>query len=277
MEIDAVLVAVDGSSMARSAFDAGLAFARQAELPVHLVTAALSDDVVYPLDERRAELHELRELAGAPRSHAHLLLDVDPADAILAVAERLGNVLVCMGTHGRRRVSWALLGSVAEHVIRHSRFPVLLAGPQRRGRTKRYEQVFVALDGSACAESALPLAQRLGTVLSASLTLVSVAEEGDRHPQAQRRLTSAYLRQTADGLAGPAPVGTAVLAGEVTKALAEALPLDGALLVMSTHGRSGLDRITLGSIASSVCRRARLPVVVARPAALGETPGVGGC
>ena len=60
--------------MARAALDAGVAFARQVGLPVHLVTAALPDDVVEPLDERRDELHRLCELAGAPRCNAHLIL-----------------------------------------------------------------------------------------------------------------------------------------------------------------------------------------------------------
>lgn len=275
--MDAVVVAVDGSSMARAALDAGVAFARQVELPVHLVTAALPDDVVEPLDERRDELHRLCELAGAPRCNAHLILEVDPADAILSVAEQVGDVLICMGTHGRGRVGRALLGSVAEEVVSLSRFPVLLAGPKRRARTERYEQVFVALDGSSCAETALPLAQRLGGDLSATLTLVSVTGEDRHHPQAQRRVTAAYLREVADRLNGPAPVETTVVTGDPAKALVEALPPTGALLVMSTHGRSGLERVTLGSVASSVCRLAELPVVVTRPTALRHQHATAGC
>ncbi|HSK96368.1 MAG TPA: universal stress protein [Euzebyales bacterium] len=272
-----MLVAVDGSPMARAAFDAGVAFARQAGLPVHLVTAALSDDVVEPLEDRRSELHELCALAEAPRSHAHLLLETTPADAILSVAEQLGDVLICMGTHGRGRVGWALLGSVAEDVVARSRFPVLLTGPRRRTRMEHYAQVFVALDGSICAETALPLAQRLGSALGASLTLVSAAAQDGRRGQAQRRLTAAYLREVAATLTGPAPVETVVLTGDAVEALVEALPSQGGLLVMSTHGRSGLQRVTLGSVASSVCRRAELPVIVARPAALRREHAASGC
>ena len=202
---------------------------------------------------------------------------MEPADAILSVTEQVGDVLVCMGTRGHGRVGWALRGSVAEEVVSRSRFPVLLAGPKCRAPADRYKQVFVALDGSACAETALPLAQRLGGVLGATLTLVSVAAEHRHHPQARRRVTTAYLREVADRLNSSAPVETTALTGDPATALVEALPSDGALLVMSTHGRSGLERVTLGSVASSVCRHAELPVVVTRPAALQQEHGAVGC
>ena len=103
---------------------------------------ALPDAVYAPTEE------ELEMLAHAARSHlrgarlsaarAGLHIDVvavegAPADAIVRHAREHGSGLIVLGTHGRRGLSHALLGSVAEEVVRTAPCPVLTIG--RRVRT----------------------------------------------------------------------------------------------------------------------------------------------
>jgi nucleotide-binding universal stress UspA family protein len=67
-------------------------------------------------------LAEFAADVGVPRT---LLLEGDPARGILEGARQVGAAMIVMGTHGRRGLSHALLGSVAEKVVRESAIPVL--------------------------------------------------------------------------------------------------------------------------------------------------------
>jgi len=135
-----ILVPVDFSPYSEHALDYALTLARQLEATVHLVnvvgipmtgapeigmafTATLLDQMT--VDNQGA----LDKLAASRRSVAKLGKAIvrlgDPRDAILQTAEELGADLIVMGTHGRRGISRALLGSVAEMVVRTSPVPVL--------------------------------------------------------------------------------------------------------------------------------------------------------
>jgi len=140
-----ILVASDFSDTGRRAADWAVDLARSLEarlvvlhaydLPVVGVpdgafivdartAAKLSEQAQRALD---AETARLRELGAAPEG---LLLQGDPRDAIPRAAEATGADLVVVGSHGRRGLSRALLGSVAESIVRTSRVPVLVVrGP----------------------------------------------------------------------------------------------------------------------------------------------------
>jgi len=77
------------------------------------------------LEVPRAARHALEQLAAAVGVARTLLREGDPAAAILAAASEVGAKMIVMGTHGRRGLTHALLGSVAEKVVRRSEIPVL--------------------------------------------------------------------------------------------------------------------------------------------------------
>jgi nucleotide-binding universal stress UspA family protein len=81
-----------------------------------------------------------------------------------------------------------------------------------------------------------------------------------------------FLASTASVLAAKGVKAAPVVAiGNATDGIVWAAEREGAdLIVMSTHGRSGLGRIVLGSVADAVVRRTSLPVIVVRPAMNGE-------
>lgn len=135
-----ILVPIDFSPFSEQALDYAMTLAHQLEATVHLVnvvgipatgapeiglafTATVLDKVTV---ENQAALDRL---AAAHRDGGRLdktLVRIgDPRDAILQAAEEIGADLIVMGTHGRRGLSRALLGSVAEMIVRTSPVPVL--------------------------------------------------------------------------------------------------------------------------------------------------------
>ncbi len=151
-------------------------------------------------------------------------------------------------------------------------------------------QVVLALDGSEFAERALPAAEAISRLFDATLNLVSVLpargalrvlpkgrSSGDPLEAGQVE-TETYLGRLADrAKANGIRTATYVASGPVAQALDMLTrELDADLLVMSTHGRSGVSRFMLGSNASATIQLATRPVLMLRPQALaaGETPQV---
>ena len=140
-----------------------------------------------------------------------------------------------------------------------------------------YKKILVPLDQEAGAEVALPVAADLaksdGTVIRlmyVAPTPSAIVAEGrviayaDQESDRLQHLGMVYLREAAHQLAG-LPVGYAVRFGEpAEEILEEAREFGADLVVMATHGRSGVVRLMLGSVAEAVLRRSEVPVVLVR-------------
>ncbi len=137
------------------------------------------------------------------------------------------------------------------------------------------KKILVPLDGSTLAESALPTAIDLARTWDAALLLLRAAEAhtlpGADPTEAQVgvvREAETYLDAVEDRVRsqGIEDVTTSVWYGNAASAITEAVELHGAdMIVMTTHGRSGLGRLVLGSVAESVIRSSRTPILVIRP------------
>jgi nucleotide-binding universal stress UspA family protein len=152
-----------------------------------------------------------------------------------------------------------------------------------------FKRILVPLDGSKFAEAALPQAQMLAECGGdgASIELLRVAVHPSSYvyvadPTALADLYDSdrahcedYLKQVAGQLTKTTfiPVSTAVLEGPVADAVLDYADESGAdLIVMSTHGRSGMERWLLGSVAEKVVRSARMPVLLIRPSPAAAKP-----
>src|SRR5688572_585664 len=204
-----------------------------------------------------------------------------PARAIADHATQRGTDLIVIGTHGRSGVRHLLLGSVAERVIRTAPCPVLTV---RQAPAHGIRTLLVPLDFSESSDSALQyaflLAERLGAVvqllhvlddpfLADGLTVEayigqSPTERAMTLEDARQRLAQRALPPHATGLT----IEREVLFGDVAATIAEYASVRGAdLIVMGTHGRSGVAHLLMGSVAERLVRTAPCPVLTVRPAA----------
>jgi nucleotide-binding universal stress UspA family protein len=197
--------------------------------------------------------------------------------------------LVVMGTHGRGLVGRALLGGVTAKVVRLSPRPVLavrwsgaqirtpwgkvLVAPRPPDAGPRFAHLLVPLDGSALAEAILPVVRSLARTFGSALTLVQVVEpvaypmidatgvEARMREEAGRYLDGVKETMRADGFR----VQSEVLFGAPTRAILEYAARVGADgIAMATHGRGGLDRWLLGSVAEKVLSASEVPVLLQR-------------
>ena len=144
-------------------------------------------------------------------------------------------------------------------------------------------KILVPLDGSALAESAIPQAVELARGAGATVMLVRAAEAHTLPgvdpteaqvavvSEAEEYLAAVTARLKKEGLQA---VETSVWYGPAGPAIVDAARLRKAdLIVMSTHGRSGLGRLILGSVAESVLRGTSTPILLLRaPGAPVEAP-----
>ena len=134
-------------------------------------------------------------------------------------------------------------------------------------------RILVPLDGSAFAESALPVALAVGRRSGGAIELVAVQEPAppfayEEWELASRDWSESYLAEAARRAreASGVEVTTTVLRGRVADALARrTVESDADLVVMATHGRGALTRAWLGSVADSFVRHTDRPVLLVRP------------
>jgi nucleotide-binding universal stress UspA family protein len=226
----------------------------------------------------------------------------DPGAEIVAESGRRGVDLIAMATHGRSGLGRWLFGSVAEHVVRHAPVPVLLVPataetPTERGGPaaapgRREPRVLVALDGSEHALAALDAAGELAAALEATLCLLRVVVPpttgagrvagveagwwGLRAPEAIHDETAElaaardHLESAAAGLRSRGhTVQVAVERGPAAATIVDVAREQAvAAIALATHGRGGLARLVMGSVAYETARRATVPLLLVRPAAL---------
>lgn len=263
-----VIVPVDPTRSPTLAISIAASLARQAGLDVELVAVpplGLASDAYL-----RARVQDAIA-AGAPQVRGNLLVTAGrPAAAIVDWAERSDTVLVCMATHGRGRVGDVVLGSVSAAVVRRSSVPVLLVGPAVNAAGDRVRRLVTCLDGSALAERAVPAAAELAGRLDAEVVLVRVVPHERARPGPGGVPELAYLHNVAERIPDVPVAFEPVYDREPAQAIARYVSgRDDTVVVMGTHGRSGLQQLVLGSVARGVVHRADCPVLVVPPRAGG--------
>ncbi len=218
--------------------------------------------------------------------------DGPAADVILSKAYIDPSMLIVMGTHGRTGLPRIMHGSVADSVLHQSVNPVLLVHSEQEqdwDQPAPVKNIVLALDGSVFAEGALAAAAVVGRALDAAVFPLwvvphSLKNDGDDSemtaaPAPMTEATDAvartYLNDIASRLtdAGVAKVEPRVLHEDPAMGIVElAQRLPDTLVVMTTHGRSGMGRWILGSIADRVVARGNRPVLLIRPYQMAGQP-----
>ena len=288
-----ILVPLDGSALAEQVLPHLHRLAAPAETMLVLV------NVIAPMPYTIATMrYAPPDLLNYPRSSAEVyiaeqqqqlqamgfqvethIVEGDAAANIVRVATATNVDLIAMTTHGLSGfVRWAL-GSVAERVVCETLLPIFLVRETTVLARNKLQRILVPLDGSPLAEQALPAAVALAQATGAELLLLQVIQTLDEGNQrilfkneaaAQAAFaqwqTSAetYLQQVAQPIQaqGVACVCRVLLANVVETIIdtAEMAGID--LLVISTHGRSGLRRWFYGSVTNKVLRGVSCPLLV---------------
>lgn len=135
-----------------------------------------------------------------------------------------------------------------------------------------YRTILYPVDGSELAKIALPHVVAIATTTGATVLVVQALEivtEADAMTVPERRAEAdASVEDAASALraAGVTVDGTRVIEGDAGRSIIDAADDAGAdLIVMATHGRSGIVRMALGSVADYVVRHAHRPVLLVRP------------
>ena len=283
---------------------AGLAVARAAGAQVHLVYAAhiepqlamlgagVVDDVTRGLIagfEGRLRQQSERLGIAAPELAGAQVLTGAPHHVLLEAAQTTGAGLIVLGATGAGPLA-ELLGSTADRVLRKARCPVLLVRGELRVPPQR---VLAPVDLSPLSGDAfhcgLYVLSQVATDAAAKNAALEVRAvhalsfmEGLELQHRQPGLTREQVEhQVAEELRrfvlenrpeAQFPIETAILPGEARFEILHELserPVD--LVILGTHGRGGLDRLMIGSVASTVARKAPCSVLVISPeAALAE-------
>ena len=202
----------------------------------------------------------------------------DAASEIVRVADEIGADLVVMGTHGRTGLRRLLYGSVAASVVAGSHCSVLALRAGHCERTADAIQVILhPTDFSETSEAALKVARSLAREHGAKLIILHVVP---LDPTMQGRMAAELdtgenqnaldaIRKRIDGDDLKYPVETRLVRGlEAEEILREAQDFASDLIVMGTHGRTGLGRLLTGNTAQSVLPQAECPILIVKSSRL---------
>lgn len=218
-----------------------------------------------------------------------------PAEEILRFADRNEIDLILMATHGRSGISRWVMGSVADRVLRSSRIPVLLvrAGiPHDLVDNEWPGTMLVPLDGSGLAELVLPHVMALAKQPNAKNTEVTLlmvhelvvplfpspesvarwteiaAEDMARSKRSAKKYLAHIEKQLNDsGVRTSSEVLDGLPAEEIVHYASKKA---FSIILMTTHGSSGISRWAYGSVAEKVLLAASSPILLVRPASAGD-------
>lgn len=298
MKLNRLLLPTDFSRCADQALTHAIHLARQYDAELHMLHAVVlhGDDPAnsalhFPeIEELRARMMKAaatkmtKDLSAYPSHDLRVkqaqVRGFSTAPAIFEYAKHNDIDLIVMGTHGRRGLGHLLLGSVAEEVVRLASVPVLTV--RERETPKPFEKVrriLAPVDFSQHARQALRYAMEIAAAYDARLQLLHVVEEAI-HPafysvsvntwyqQVPELMTNSKreMEKMLDEVDGPAvPHEIHVVEGHAVRDIikfAETYNTD--LIVIATHGLTGIEHLLLGSTTEKVVRIAPCPVLTVK-------------
>jgi nucleotide-binding universal stress UspA family protein len=301
-----IVVPVDGSEVAEQAIPLALEIARRAQSNIRLVLVhqelspvlIMEPGVVYTNTRLAMERSEAEYLAGLTTRLREQLGEAVSSDmlkgpivsTLAAYTRTVRADLVVMTTHGRGGARRAWLGSITDELIRTLDVPVLAVRALEDGAQPinlNIPEILVPLDGSPLAELVLGPVVELARLWNARVSLVQIVEPvflatepglpsassfDEQLTSMQRDAARDYIRDIAEELReqGVDTTGVALFGGPTAETILELVqPERVGLIALATHGRGGLRRLLLGSVADKLVRAAQVPVLVVRPLSKG--------
>jgi nucleotide-binding universal stress UspA family protein len=286
-----ILVPLDGSALAESALSLAEQFIEGSEgrlillrvVPYFTVLAA--DPLLYEEmnrlgeDEALAYLRSIRNELPDP-GKADIVCQVgSAADSILQYSIENDVDLIVMSSHGRSGINRWVYGSVAERIMSQAPCPTLIINARQSSQEGAPSKILVPLDGSGLAEQALHPALDLAQLLDAELYLLSVTTSGELRIETASEAgafadiengevvkAKDYLQDLAENFDyQKVNCAVEIASGSVAEAIMDYAAENGMeLIIMSSHGRTGLKRWVYGSVAEKVLRGACCATMIVR-------------
>ncbi|SDQ50688.1 universal stress protein [Natronobacterium texcoconense] len=283
--IESILIPTDGSDGALAGARRGIALASRIDADVHVLSIVESRFQAADFDERDIQSFE-ENAEEAVEEIARLATDHDeerdvttavrkgtPFQSIREYASRREIDVIVMGTKGRTGLDRVLLGSVTENVLRTARTPVLAVPPNADEPAIAdvpFERLLLPTDGSDGAtiatEWGIELASRLESSLHALYSIDTSPFDADRASDDLLEVLENRGEAALDAVrehgedAGVDVSGSTVTGSPVREVPTYATENDVDLIVMGTHGRTGIGQWFLGSVTENVVRQAEVPV-----------------
>lgn len=278
-----ILVAVDGSESSKNAFRQACRIALEDKSWLTVITTIPPYEDLFQMPSiqekvsiaLRAEgekiVAEIKEIAAEEDTYIKTLLEEGtPFDTIIDTAEEGNYDLIVMGRLGRKRIEKALVGSVTARVIGNSQRDVLVFPLNAK---IGWNNIMLATDGSkysiSATDKAIDIAHSYGGEIRA-VSVVDVTEEFQTEaPEAVDRLVAGAkgfmeeVRKKAETQG--VRIEPLVREGETYKVITDlAKKFASDIIVMGSHGRTGIKRLLMGSVTEKVLGYAPCPVLVIR-------------
>jgi len=285
--MERMLVLLDGSENAEQVLPYVQALGQKMSMPVTLMRVCEAGEA-----EDKSYLSKLAErfvgrgidtTVQTLEAHGHKKV----SQTVLDYASREHAHMIALVTHGRSGINREVCGTTGREILTHCTIPVMMVrtqnAPHRNGEIAIPDGILVTLDGSKLAEQALPFGEKLARGMKGKLILMRVAEPAYKVNPAgdlgaarsateveteARLLVTDYLTETAEKIRGRdvTKVKLDIQLGQPADTIVRRAGAgDVGLVVMSTHGRTGLARVLFGSVAGYVLSHSPVPVVIVRP------------
>ena len=270
---DHVLVATDGSEFSAGAIRVGARFAKRnkAELTtmsmvmIDLEIEGMAAEVIKQAEAEARKVLEAAQAAARAEGYdtrIELRVGVNPHKEIVRLADDQHADLIVMGRRGRRGLALMMVGDSTRKVIGYADCSVLVVP---RAAEMWQKRILLATDGSRHGEMAAEAAAQVAKIFGLPITVVSVLRpkfDDVRRAEAQLEVDRVRKAVAQEGI----EVDSAILEGvEPAAVIVDFARQRGAdLIVIGSHGRTGLGRLLLGSVSEQVIGQATCPVLVVK-------------
>jgi nucleotide-binding universal stress UspA family protein len=214
-------------------------------------------------------LAKAQEMADAVGIQIKTMCEIgEPHERIVNRADVESKELIVMGAKGVSFIERALLGSVTRRVIGYTRRDVLVVPP---GAEVGWEGILLATDASKAGEKAAARALDLAEAYGSELKVAAVFEIPQIYGEAPaaadwRAMLQDYVKEiVTQAKSRDIPASGQVLEGTPYKAIVDLAEKEKSnLIVMGSHGRTGLSRLLMGSVTERVIGHAPCPVLVVK-------------
>lgn len=291
MRFKRILIPLDGSELAEAALAPALALAEALSADIVLLRVVIPLSIKLDPDlyqrvidsgQKLAKVYlnsiQSRSLFSSTSLERETFVG-KAAESIIDYAQENEIDLIVMSSHGRAGISRWVYGSVADKVLHQAACAIAIIHPQVETELFAHKRILVPLDGSMRAEQALEPALKLAQAVSAELVLLRVTIMPQMPVElvvgwpgieavtnAAEQEARDYLQRVRESLtSGRIQINTHISASPVAESiidLADKLQVD--LIVMSSHGRSGIGRWVFGSVTEKTLRGAHCATLVIR-------------